>query len=738
LIAYTPDWGWWGGLGLAIAALGVVIFVHELGHFLVAKACGVKCEKFYLGFDIAGLKICKFRYGETEYGIGILPLGGYVKMLGQEDNPARLREELQRAQAAAPADSLSLAPLPGQLSESAPAALPSEVSSLTVPPPAVASPAVPPLEVPSPEEQAAAREALYNPRSYLAKSVPQRMAIISAGVIMNMIFAFIFAMIAYTLGVRQIACGVGTVVAGGPAWQADLHSGDKIVEINGKKALLFRDLLQKIPVADDLSKGIPLEISRPGDLKPFTLKVFPSSEQQGTPMLGLQSPTSTLLSARGTPAQPAMPALPGTPAAAAQPPLEPGDRVLEIDGRPVSNCGDVNRQLALNVDRPMHIVVQRPGANAKDEPLPAGSGKQVSVEIAPHKVQQLGLIFEMGDIVAIQAESPAALAKAPSDGSSLKNGDLIEAINGKSPGDPMSLPYRIRSMGDMVTLTVSRKEGKGTVDIPVKVRPTDRIEPPAMEGSPLAVPALGIAYVVLNRVHDVLPDSPAARAGIKPGDVVTHVALHPPAELVKQRKLREVMEVDLSEKQREWPSFFWAMQMAPAESQVVVTLADGRSPKMPLMVDDHWYQPDRGLNFEPLWIDQRASSFGQAAELGYEETLGATKFVYNVLRKLGRQISLKNLVGPIGILDQAARVAQSGWSDLLLFITMISANLAVINFLPIPVLDGGHMIFLLYEGIRGKPASERVQLALSYLGLLFILALMVWVIGLDLSRLWQH
>ncbi len=82
---------------MVAVGLGFVIFVHELGHFLVAKLCGVKCEKFYLGFDIAGLKFCKFRWGETEYGIGILPLGGYVKMLGQEDNPARLQEEMERA-----------------------------------------------------------------------------------------------------------------------------------------------------------------------------------------------------------------------------------------------------------------------------------------------------------------------------------------------------------------------------------------------------------------------------------------------------------------------------------------------------------------------------------------------------------------------------------------------------------------------------------------------------------------
>ena len=77
--------------------LGFVIFVHELGHFLVAKACGVKCEKFYIGFDINGWNLGKFTWGETEYGIGILPLGGYVKMLGQDDNPAAAAREAQRA-----------------------------------------------------------------------------------------------------------------------------------------------------------------------------------------------------------------------------------------------------------------------------------------------------------------------------------------------------------------------------------------------------------------------------------------------------------------------------------------------------------------------------------------------------------------------------------------------------------------------------------------------------------------
>jgi regulator of sigma E protease len=70
----------------------------------------------------------------------------------------------------------------------------------------------------------------------------------------------------------------------------------------------------------------------------------------------------------------------------------------------------------------------------------------------------------------------------------------------------------------------------------------------------------------------------------------------------------------------------------------------------------------------------------------------------------------------------------------LISLTLLSANLAVINFLPIPLLDGGHMVLLTWEAIRRKPPDERVQLVLTYIGLAFILSLMVWVIGLDFAR----
>src|SRR5262245_52251144 len=173
-------------LGVA-GGLGFVIFVHELGHFLVAKACGVKCEKFYLGFDIGGLKLFKLQWGETEYGIGILPLGGYVKMLGQDDNPARAAEERER----------SLVKTVGSTQASSNGS------------PAHSAP-----------ETATKVDEVLDPRSYMAQSVPKRMAIISAGVIMNVIFAFIMAVIAYRIGVPSTPCTIGGVLPGDPAWQA--------------------------------------------------------------------------------------------------------------------------------------------------------------------------------------------------------------------------------------------------------------------------------------------------------------------------------------------------------------------------------------------------------------------------------------------------------------------------------------------------------------------------------------
>ena len=143
---------------------------------------------------------------------------------------------------------------------------------------------------------------------------------------------------------------------------------------------------------------------------------------------------------------------------------------------------------------------------------------------------------------------------------------------------------------------------------------------------------------------------------------------------------------------------------------------------------------DRGLVFEPVYRMVKAGSIAGAVRRVVRKAGEDLSLVYSFLGKLtSNAISPRLLGGPIEIAKQAGKSAEEGFGRLLLFLTMLSANLAVVNFLPIPVLDGGHMVFLLYELVRGKPPSDNVVAGLSYLGLALILTLMMFVFGIDLG-----
>jgi regulator of sigma E protease len=176
------------------------------------------------------------------------------------------------------------------------------------------------------------------------------------------------------------------------------------------------------------------------------------------------------------------------------------------------------------------------------------------------------------------------------------------------------------------------------------------------------------------------------------------------------------------------------LQRALPGSRVELTLDDGRKVTLAAVDVKGWFYPERGfLNFEPKTFIQRADSFAAAIELGGRETEDSLTSVFQFLRKIGTQVSPRAISGPISIAEMAYGYASRGIGTFLLFLTLISANLAVVNFLPIPVLDGGHMVFLAYEGIRGKPPSEKIQVGLTYAGLLFLVGLMIFVFGLDLG-----
>ncbi len=132
---------------------------------------------------------------------------------------------------------------------------------------------------------------------------------------------------------------------------------------------------------------------------------------------------------------------------------------------------------------------------------------------------------------------------------------------------------------------------------------------------------------------------------------------------------------------------------------------------------------------------QRAASVSQALSLGMREGYRRFTDVIRFLKMIPRgQIKLRHVGGPLEIVNIAKNEAEKGHRTQLMFLTMLSMNLAILNFLPIPALDGGHMMFLIYELVAGKRANEQLEFRLTVAGLLTLLMLMAVVFANDIIR----
>jgi regulator of sigma E protease len=329
----------------------------------------------------------------------------------------------------------------------------------------------------------------------------------------------------------------------------------------------------------------------------------------------------------------------------------------------------------------------------------------------------------------VQEGSPAAAA-------GILPGDRILSVDGAEVGDPLTLDDRLRPLaGTAVKLVIGRE---GAADRTVEVRPREvtwRDDSTSGIGSPASIAALGIAIPVDAVVAAVDADGPAARAGVVPGDRIVKAWLLTPEEVAAKG---EGSPVKFSAREPNWPAVMGILQDLPAGTtlRLEVVAAGGQSRTVALEPAEaaDQFVVDRGLVFEPVYRLVQAPTVTAALGKGFRKAVADLSLVYGFLGKLwNKQISARLLGGPIEIAKQAGRSASEGFSRLLLFLTMLSANLAVVNFLPIPVLDGGHMVFLVYELLRGKPPSEGVVAVLSYLGLALLLTLMMFVFGLDLG-----
>ena len=713
-----------GSILYVAAGIGLVIFFHELGHFAVAKWCNVCVERFSIGF---GPVLWRTKRGETEYALSLIPFGGYVKMLGQDDID------------------------PSQLSSD---------------------------------------EIAENPRSYSAKSIPQRMAIISAGVIMNLITGLLFYACAFGLGIENSQPVVGHVEVGLPAWEAGIDRGDRVLSINGESIAAFDDIMLEValspsnrhlfdapanlanmlhngPVSQEVRdefasrqirlphdaiavadttnnwsiksgttrmfvlagstsktavSGNMLRIQGTRDDVEKTWNVLPHGKGTGR-RIGLHAERDTLFAGGKTVG------LAGWPAADSKPAIANNDRLRKIDGKTINSVAEMRDYIARHADRQLNYQIQR-GDNKK----------LIDVAVPARRFRTLGLSMDIGRIAAIRDGSPAQAA-------GLEVGDKLITINGQDIGkdtNPLELPNLFAQLhGRNVQLEVIREQPTGEPEtVSLSVIPNDLpgwLDQPEHPKAPLAVPALGMAFHCSVNILAVVPDSPAGKAGLEPGEQISRITITPTQTIPDAAPTK--LEYQFDDPKSNWAHAVWRMQWADDSPVVIEVVGDDgeqrsvqvtplRNPKR------NWFLPIRGTEHYPLVQTQQADGLVSALGMAAGQTETTLMRIWLTLRSLFTgDISVTELTGPIGIARVAYSFAEQGLSRLLQFLAFLSFNLAVINFLPIPVLDGGHMVFLTWEAVTRRRPSERVLIGATYCGLAFVLVLMVTVIFVDLERI---
>jgi regulator of sigma E protease len=697
-------------LAKVVLGLGLVIFIHELGHFLVAKWCDVHVETFSIGFGppISG---CVFRRGETTYMIALFPLGGYVKMVGE-----------------------------------------------------------------GPEE-----DSEDDPRSFKNKPVWQRMAIISAGVTMNILLAFTFFVYVFlTHGAPRSPGVVGHVEPGSPAWVAGIQPGDVIYWYGSKGPRPYFDDILPVTINSKKDEPIKLVVGLPGlpeDKWHWDSIVARRDKEDTRPIIGIRPPSQLKLWPQKMQKTHEIPAYYHSAAAHATPPFQfddlivgtsnpqhpdDPDQILPLPLDPRSRPGDRPQFDYFEFRRRMHEMAGKP---VTIQVRRADSAEPVNVQVPQSFAWTLGLRMQMGKITSVRKGSKAAAKLNPEEFDYYIQSLKLTDSSGQSIrypediNDPLRLPNALEHWAaahpgaKTATLVVLQKVVNAPASPsepgvhPIQVKETLELpwEEAAESGNdgslfltdPVAIGGLGIAYRVNAIVEEVIPGSPAAQQGIQKDDKVIAFRFYEAGKKISDEPTPQRKWTDLKEDQ--WAAVFEQLQTVDIPKlQLRVERPNGPLEfTVEAEQDKNWARNDRGLLLIPAKELQKADSVGQALVMGVNETWNFTSQIFgNLVAIATGRVSVGGVMGPIGIAQAAFGFAGQDFDEFLIFLGIIGVNLAVINFMPIPVLDGGHMVFLIYEWIRGKPAPEGVRVAATYVGLAAILSLMVLVIYLDVKRNW--
>jgi regulator of sigma E protease len=237
--------------------------------------------------------------------------------------------------------------------------------------------------------------------------------------------------------------------------------------------------------------------------------------------------------------------------------------------------------------------------------------------------------------------------------------------------------------------------------------------------------AAGLVPLVPSLIEEVQEGSPAARAGIEPGDRVVSI------DGIETPSFDRVSEVVQARPDKIVPVV--VERVVDGESRQLSLTVETGVEKAPRRTDGKFV--DVGVLGVGAKIDRINLGPGEALVIGTQAAGRASMLILSGLYDIVTGgVSLKAVGGPVAIGQLTGHFARQGISSLLGWVALFSINLAILNLLPIPVLDGGHIVFLGIEAARRRPLSTNQKLRLSQVGLAFLVLLMAWAFTADILR----
>lgn len=651
---------------------GSIIFVHELGHFVAAKWAGIRVLAFSIGF---GQVACSYRKGmgfqagssepeymklvreqdgdhtklgisPTEYRLSWLPLGGYVKMLGQEDlNP----------------HAISTAP-----------------------------------------------------DSYQNCPIPKRLVVISAGVIVNLITAALLFIVVFSVGLKIMPPTIGQVNPASPAaiatpadsqYAIGLQPGDTVLSVNGKQVRAFRDIATEAAMSSP-SKPASIIIQRAGIDSPIE---YQASLKPGALLGLLDLGVAPLRSATLLPTDDLDLwktatdnfGLEGVP---------PGSRITAINNQPVETTLDI-QQIAANTST-MLVAYTDPEGNTSTTTI------NTQQELMTQTVEIDGTFVQIDHILGLTGlmrVHPDVLASETKQG--LMPGDIFINIAGV---EYPSLDTGIRTIrehsGNPIDIQVLRDDR--LVDLEVQVSDDGKV---GFYPDTTTYTSSMIAFATTP--ESILTTTLPAGAVVRTiGDQTIQT-------------LDQALQAIFDYNAESVPVTYTTVETSkPQTASIELTLEQLESLAT---LNKRWPGgDDMSTLFAPVELIDKSDGPVAAIGRGVQESRRVMLQTYlTFLRLTQGTVKVEHLKGPVGIAHIGTQLADEGFIKVLFFMALISINLAVINFLPLPIVDGGQFLFLLYEGIRGKPIPIVVQNAVTLAGLALIGTMFLLVTFNDIKSL---